>query len=199
MTSLPLRSSGVKGPTYNVKQRSETMGFGKDGKGQLLREVDSFDVGSIPAQGMQKNTSLTATIERGFRILKSKGTATITAVDTGAGAIIMYLASNAMTEAEALQAIRGGASAGTDKAFPLSTNQVPEKEYAERRMWKLGVFNSESTDIQSFFDWDVDIRWTFQEGTGWAYFLYNTENVAKVGANWGSVDLVAEQYGVWVG
>ena len=162
----------------------------------LIRETGGFDVGSIPARGGQKNTSLNANMGQHFLMLRADGVFSMASIDATEGAVLVFLASNEYTEAEMLEALRNSIASGTSTSFPLEKSQQ-EVELQQRRMFYLGYLSGEGAKRHTF-EFSIKPRYKFHEGVGWSFFLYNMENSAITGANWGGLDFFVTYFGKWL-
>ncbi len=183
----------------NTKGRSPhlgiTMGFGKDGKGAILRErVVSGALGALAAQDAVAFTGLVLTED--FRILKSEIIAFVSNLTPPEGSgLIFGIANGDLTAAEIEEAI--------EAAGPLDRNDRIPTEQAERNVKTLGVITDVSVTgktniIRNNEDGPMiesKHRWTYSNPEGWDWWIYNLGGSLTTGA---LLQLYAVHYGVWV-
>ncbi len=170
------------------------MGFGKDGKGVIIRETRAHSVGALAQVVTLLDTKL-ATLER-FRMLKNETVATIVGVTAGEGVgLYLGLADGDFTAAEIEAAIESNG--------PLGPNAAPEEELAERFMMWLGAadFVEDAATEALFLNEKGGYlmtsipRWTFSRTKSWNFFLYNIGVALTTGA---TLNLRSKSFGVWV-
>ncbi len=170
------------------------MGFGKDGKGVIIRESRSQALGSVAQVVVLIGTNL-ATLER-FRTLKTEVFAAITGLTAGEGVgLYLGLADGAFTAAEIEAAIESNG--------PLGPNETTEEELAERYMTMLGHLDvSDPASTEAIFKNEnnggmmtANPRWTFARTKSWNFFVYNIGAAITTGS---SVNLRVKNFGVWV-
>ncbi len=171
------------------------MGFGKDGKGVIIREARSQ-----PLLTLAQNTGLIigsniAILER-FRMLKAEIVATIIGV-TGneLAGLGLYLVDGAFTLAEfeaSLELIAG----------PVGPNESTDEEIAERFSQMVGIVLATETATETVFRnaagggmLEVKPRWTFARTKSWNWIIYNHAEVPTTGA---TVLIKCKSFGVWV-
>ncbi len=169
------------------------MGFGKDGKGTIIREGLSQTLGTLDQQvGIIVGTKL-ATLER-FRIIKTEVIASVTGLTTGEGTgLNLFLADGAFNAAEIEAAIEANG--------PLGPNETSVEEVADRYTKWFGTVDRE-TGTEAVFEnsmgghlMENTIRWTFSRTKSWVFFVYNLGNQLTTGSN---ILLRAKHFGVWV-
>ncbi len=171
--------------------------MGKDGKLYQVHGFTTKDIGNAPAMGVFKFTAPPALVRRNI-LMKMRGTAHITQMDSSAGSPIeLYLCQNKHSEAELVEAFSGTETLGSPYQFPLEQSHTPEVEWAARKFWYLGYF-TENGAKKSTIEFEVKPRWVWEEESGWSFFYRNAENTALTGANWGSIDITYEAHGKWL-
>ena len=76
------------------------MGFGKDGKGAIVKEQTSLTLGALAGQAFT-NIASSVSLDMDFRILKSEITAVVRAVTSLEGqGLILYMAEGDLSGAE---------------------------------------------------------------------------------------------------
>ncbi len=170
------------------------MGFGKDGKGVIIRESRTQAIGAMSQVVLLIGTKL-VTLER-FRMLKTELFATITGLTAGEGiGLYLGIADGDFTAAEIEAAIESNG--------PLGPNEAIEEELAERFMTMLGALSvpdqaqSEATfrNENNGGMMTANPRWTFSRTKSWNFFLYNIGAAVTTGA---SINIRAKSFGVWV-
>ncbi len=169
------------------------MGFGKDGKGVIIKESREQAIGGLAAKaGTILGTKL-ATLER-FRMLRSEMFAAITALTTGEGTgLLIGLADGDFSLPEIEEAIEANG--------PLGPNDKVTEAIAERPVWLTGAVDRE-TGTEAIFENEngghmlvVKPRWTFARTKSWNFFVYNLGATMTTGA---TVLIRVKSFGVWV-
>lgn len=169
------------------------MGFGKDGKGVIIRESRSQTLAALDAEGGVLVGTKLVTLER-FRMLKLEVYAVIKNLTTGEGTGLLFgLADGDYTIAEIEAAIE------TDG--PLGPNDTVAAELAMRPIWWMGAVDRE-TGTEAIFENEqgghrmvFNPRWTFSRTKSWNFFVYNLGAQLTTGS---SVIIRAKSFGVWV-
>lgn len=170
------------------------MGFGKDGKGVIIRESRTQALATLAAAtGLIIGTNL-ATLER-FRIIKAEVYATVIIRTSGDWASLrLGLADGDFTLAEIEEAIEANG--------PLGPNDNVTEAIAERPVWTLGeTLGRGDADPLVFLNetgggkMSMTIRWTFSRTKSWNWFVYNQGEQGTTGA---TVVLRTKLFGVWV-
>ncbi len=176
------------------------MGFGKDGKGAIVREQTSITLGALAGQDMAGADSLVL-LDMDFRILKSEITAVIRAVTSLEGqGLILYMTEGDLSVSEAEVVV--------EQNGPVRLGQQIEEEVASRWVRRIGVTigptpnETERVFLNKYGGpmLEATPRWTFRRGRtasegGWNWAIYNSGVSLTTGA---VVDLTAVHYGVWV-
>ncbi len=173
-------------------------GFGKDGKGVIIRETVTqalgtlaTDTGIVISQG-----DIGGTLSDDFRILKTEFLAALQGAtfDSGDGPIELYLANADLSLADF--------EASIEATGPLNRADRDVNEAVMRYSKCLGqiAMVAENTGGGSILPLDGSVgelipRWTFSKGVGWQWFAYNTGATLATGA---LIKIRAKHYGVWV-
>ncbi len=169
------------------------MGFGKDGKGVIIRESRTQALGNLGLNtGIIIGTKL-VTLER-FRMLRTEIWATVTTLTTGEGTgLIFGLADGQFSLAEIEAAIEADG--------PFGPNDTIIEDIADRPVWFSGMVDRE-TGVDAAFENDngghmmvLKPRWTFARTKSWNFFVYNLAPAITTGA---SVNFRSKSFGVWV-
>lgn len=169
------------------------MGFGKDGKGVIIRENRSQALGTLATlTGILIGTPL-ATVER-YRMLKVELQASITGVTAGdANGYIFGLADGDLTLAEIEATIEANG--------PFGPNDIINSNIAMRPVWILGGIQQQN-NTEVLFTNDTGgttltekPRWTFASTKAWKFFIYNMGAPPTTGS---TVFIRVKSFGVWV-
>ncbi len=174
------------------------MGFGKDGKGQVLTELATLTIGALGAGAVVKHTGGIVLETTSFRILKTEYFVSQLATFQGEGdEIIIGIANGALSAAEIAAAI-------TD-AGPNDRNDGPGSEIAMRAVFLTGPQIKETqTAVDSYGEpmpfngmkMSFNLKWTFTPTEGWSWFAFNPLTGAlTTGAIF---RVTAKHFGVWV-
>lgn len=175
------------------------MGFGKDGKGAILREQIGGSLGALASLAALK-LAAGVVIGEDFRILKSEVYSHLNGIDAGEGdGLLLGIANGELSAVEiAEQITANGPSDRNDRALV---------EFAERQAHIVGQFQklggpahleTELTFVPKEGGGSCAIdkfRWTYSDPEGWAFFVFNPGPAIATG--W-VVNVVATHYGVWV-
>ncbi len=171
------------------------MGFGKDGKGVIIRDHDTLTLGALATLAAIKQANPLA-ITEDFRMLKVEGFISLrgaTQVDTD-GPIIVGIANDNLSVGEIAEAMVASG--------PLGPSDRVRTERAERAvfpMWEIDFLPQPSTGENGARVKPITegkIRWTFESGIGWTFFAFNMGSSALTTG--GILDLLHKFYGVWV-
>lgn len=171
------------------------MGFGKDGKGAIIREFRSQALGALAGSaGIIIGTKLNI-LER-FRMLKTEVVATIVAQTGNEGiGVGLYLVSGDLTLAEFEESIE--LTSG-----PLGPNDSVQAAIAERWSMLAGVTIEGETAIEQQLIGEggsplmtLVPRWTFARTKSWNWIAYNHGTALTTGS---TIKLFAKDFGVWV-
>ncbi len=170
------------------------MGFGKDGKGVIMRESRQQAIGTLAAQTALIIGTNLPTLER-YRMIKAELIASITQVATGElGSVYIGLADGDYTVAEIEAAI--------EASGPLGPNDQIAEELSERFVMILGHTPSNAGNTPLAFVNETGggvmketIRWTFARTKSWNWFVYNFGEAPTTGS---TVQIRVKSFGVWV-
>ncbi len=176
------------------------MGFGKDGKGAIVRENTLITLSNIAGQAAVGANSAVL-LDEDFRILKSEITAVAKGMTSLEGqGLILYMTQGILSAAESEAAIESNG--------PIRMGERLEMEVAERWVRRVGITvgptvnetervfrNEQNGGLLS-----LKPRWTFRRGRtategGWNWAVYNSGETLTTG---GTVQVLATHYGVWV-
>ncbi len=176
-----------------LKIGSDKIGFGKDGKGAIIREDITITLGALAGKTgiLTTNGGLQNGLQEDFRILKTElhgNEIGITALDEP---VELYMLNGELTLAEAEAAI--------EIDGPQDRNDRVSMELAERWVRYIGKF-PDVTGLASAREFvpvgKLTARWTFSDPEGWNYMAYNNSGANRTtGA---VISLKATHYGVWV-
>ncbi len=171
------------------------MGFGKDGKGEIIRESRLQALGALAAaDAILIGTKLPTTED--FRIIKSEIVCDITGLTAGEGkGLALYLADGVYDATQVEASIEG--------IGPLGPNEAVEAEIAMRfNKWfgEVVVQDPAATVAIPVNETggallSQTVRWTFSRTKSWNWVIYNHGTVLTTGA---TAIIRAKNYGVWV-
>ncbi len=170
------------------------MGFGKDGKGVIIRESRSQAIGTLASQTALLIGTKLVTLER-FRMLKVEMLASIIgATASELRGMWLGIADGDLSVTEIEEAIEANG--------PLGPNDTVIAATAERWVMMLGMVEETGATVRAFDKADsgghlltLNPRWTFSRTKSWNYFLYNMGEAPTTGS---SVLIRAKSFGVWV-
>ncbi len=190
----------VKPQEWDSTTRYHKMGFGKDGKGAIVKERTSLTLGALALASVAVDNS-DVLLDSDFRILKSDITAvarTVTSLE-GQG-LILYMTEGDLTQAEI--------EANITQDGPVRLGDQILEEVASRWVRRVGItigptVNETERVFRNKYGGgllELTPRWTFRRGRtatngGWNWAVFNSGVVLTTGA---IVDIVATHYGVWV-
>ncbi len=175
------------------------MGFGKDGKGAIVKEQTTLTLAALAAKGLV-NVASSVSLDMDFRILRSDVTCVITGLTTTQGiGLILYMVegdlSGTLTEAN------------IEQNGPLRLGQQEEEEVASRWVRRIAITLGDDVPTERVMRnkyggglLDIEPRWTFRRGRtasegGWNWAVYNDGATLTTGA---IANIIATHYGVWV-
>ncbi len=169
------------------------MGFGKSGKGTIIREHVDETLGTLGADTALLLSDLILTED--FRLMKSELFAIISGLSVGEGAgLLIGIANGELTVAEIKAAIEADG--------PLDRNDRAREELAMRFVKLFAQFVPNSQGTSGHFEGEggspmivVKPRWTFSNPEGWNYFVYNAGPALTTGS---SLTIVSSNFGVWL-
>ncbi len=172
------------------------MGFGKDGKGIIIREDVSITLGALASQSAVKSVGGAALQTTSFRILKTEYFIVMTTSWAAENdQVLLGIANGELSAAEIAACINANG--------PDDRNDRVKAELASRGVWMfdhlreqpgqtLGVNEIVNDNRKNEFA----IRWTFTPTEGWDWFVFNPLDGA---ITTGPVfRIFAKHYGVWV-
>ncbi len=176
------------------------MGFGKDGKGAIVKEQTTITLGALAGQDLAAAASAVL-LDMDFRILRSDITAVITgATSLEAVGLILYMAQGILSVAEM--------EANIELNGPVRLGEKIEEEVASRWVRRVGITTGPTVnETERVFKnkhggalLNIEPRWTFRRGRtasegGWNWGVYNDGVTLTAG---GIVRILATHYGVWV-
>ncbi len=179
-----------------LKRRSDNIGFGKDGKGAIIREDITFTIGTLAGKTglFATGGGLSGTLGEDFRILKTEAHGLEIGAPALEESLELYLLNGELSLTEAQEAIE--VDGPTDRNDRLNT------EHVERWVRYVGEFQditglaSSRLLIGDGNPITVLPRWTFSNPEGWEWMVYNPTGSNRVTG--GVVSLKATHYGVWV-
>ncbi len=180
--------------------RYNIMGFGKDGKGAIVKEHTTLTVGaltSLDAVGVDSAVLL----DMDFRILRSDITCVLSQVTSlEAQGLILYMAQGSLTTAEA--------EVNIEQNGPLRLGDKLLEEVADRWVRRVAItigptVNETERVMRNKYGGgllDIEPRWTFRRGRtagegGWNWVIYNAGPTVTTGI---IAQIHATHYGVWV-
>ncbi len=176
------------------------MGFGKDGKGAIVKEQTTLTLGALAGQALAV-TSSAVLLDEDFRILRSDITAVITGVTSLEGVgLILYLTEGSLASADI--------EANIEQNGPLRLGDQDLEEIASRWVRRVGITAGPTVnETERVFKnkyggalLNIEPRWTFRRGRtanngGWNWAVYNDGVTLTSGA---TARVLATHYGVWV-
>jgi len=170
------------------------MGFGKDGKGQILYDILTLSISSLAANDVVSIVSDNVLVED-FRILRTDYWlyANFAQTDGFEGPIMIGMAAGGLFGAEIEEAL---------EARPTDTNVYPEIEQVMRPVWPLemAILNFDGTNgftatLSQPMKGTFNPKWTMPDPGAWRWWAHNL-GVAL--ASGGTVQIFAKHFGVWV-
>ncbi len=171
------------------------MGFGKDGKGAIIREQRSQALSTLAdATALLIGTKLATTED--FRLLKAEITCIVNGLTATEGnGLMLGLADGDLTVGEIKSVIQAQG--------PLDPNDIIQSDVAMRPVWLLGALEIDATALQGLMRGEGNTslieakpRWTFSQTKSWNWFIWNQTGGAL--ATGGLAIIVAKSFGVWV-
>ncbi len=171
------------------------MGFGKDGKGVIIREARSQALATLgPLTGIVIDTKIPITED--FRILKQEVIATITGLTAGEGAGLgLYLVDGQYSLAQFEASIEGtgpeGPNDSVDAELSMRFTKFIGQTFAVAGADGVAVLRGDAGNSHC----KVNPRWTFRSAQSWEFILYNAGVALTTGS---TVYIKAKSFGVWV-
>ncbi len=168
------------------------MGFGKDGKGIIIRETDTITLSTLLNGAFIKQNNPLA-ITNDFRIIKSEYVMGFTAHTAGEVPIDVYLINDDLSAADVAGAITIDG--------PLGKADRDKAEAAMRFVKLLGTLQQQAVGHllgpqNQHGVVEIIPRWTFALGVGWAVGAFNNSGATLTTGT--EVRFSAKHYGVWV-
>ncbi len=172
------------------------MGFGKDGKGAIIREVATITIGALAAGAAVKHTGGAVLQTTSFRILKTKYFLVMSTAFQGEfDQVLIGMANGALSVTEIAESISSNG--------PDDRNDRAGMETAERAVFLVAQMREPSAQANGINEaigdnlaLNENFRWTFTPTEGWDWFAFNPLGGAiTTGA---VVKIFAKHYGVWV-
>lgn len=171
------------------------MGFGKNGRGAILRENVLITVGGLAANtGILANggSRISDNLQDDFRILKTEIALSKVDQTSDEASLYLYMVDGELTLAEAAASIQNGG--------PLDRNDNDQRERAER--WVKPICSLQaSSDITTaggpLYQLPIVVKpgWTFSNPEAWDWMVFN-QGATSSGA--ALVRMFVTHYGVWV-
>ncbi len=169
------------------------MGFGKDGKGVIIREDDIITLATLASKTVVKQDAALVMAED-FRMIKVRSFIHLhggTFTDND-GPLIIGIANDELTVAEIKECLEANG--------PLNRNDRIPEERSMRAVFELAMlqFVEGGAVVQQIVETPLEsiIRWTFSNPEGWTWFAYNFGGSAL--ATGGVIKLRNKYFGVWV-
>ncbi len=166
------------------------MGFGKDGKGQIIHELDTITLGTLASATALLADGGGVSMADDFRILKTEYYVGLNeTIAAGDGPIFFGICDGELTITEIAEQL--------NQTGPLNRNDNARSEQAMRPIWLLEVFGPNSEQGQG--NWrkgECKPRWTFSNPEGWNWFAFNQSGGVLVTGN--VLRFRAKSFGVWV-
>ncbi len=168
------------------------MGFGKDGKGVIIRERDTITLGALNSLAVVKQDN-PLVIGDDFRMIKAQ----ILPYLSGAtpvendGPVIIGIADDELSVTEIAECLVA--------AGPLDRNDNLANERAMRPVFEIAQLpfvDDTSETVQYVLPLEKVVRWTFSNPEGWTLFAFNNGGSALTTG--GVISLLNKFYGVWV-
>ncbi len=170
------------------------MGFGKDGKGAIIRENLTITLGGLASGSAITGTALV--LGAPFRILKSEIFAHCDALTAGDGqGLLLGIANGELSAADIAGCLTTNG--------PLDFNDRSGLETAERNVKVLSAteFRDTAATSRSFSGEDggpmitSKHRWTYGAPEAWDWFVFNDGPTITTGA---VVRIVVVHFGMWI-
>jgi len=171
------------------------MGFGKDGKGVIIRDHDIVTLGTLATLAALKQDNPLA-ITEDFRMLKASIFASLSdaSLVEGDGPLIIGICDDELTAAEIAECMTASG--------PLDPSDNLRNERAMRPVFPLAQmsFLPLNAGGHSAVKWEEPIvskqAWTYSNANGWAIFIFNAGDSGLTTG--GIVTIDSTFFGVWV-
>ncbi len=172
------------------------MGFGKDGKGQILWDFAQILPGALVA-GDTASAASANNLEEDFRMLRMDYFVSWFPVLTDGleGPLLFGVAAGQVSAGEVEECI---------EARPKTSGDVPASEEVMRPVWPLETFQFYVDAGSGYAAGGDDLskkgsfspKWTFLDSQEWNFWVYNySSNTLVTG---GQINVIAKCFGVWV-
>ncbi len=176
------------------------MGFGKDGKGAIVKEQTTLTVLGLAARDAVGVDSAVI-LDMDFRILRSDITAVLVGATSLEGqGLILYMTEGDLTVAES--------EVNIEQNGPVRLGEQIAEEVASRWVRRVGITTGPTVnETERVFRnkyggglLDLEPRWTFRRGRtgtegGWNWVIYNDGVALTTGS---TLHILCTHYGVWV-
>ncbi len=180
--------------------RNNIMGFGKDGKGAIVKEQTTFSLGALAGQDLVGVDSAVL-LDQDYRILRLDVTCVLTGVTSLEGqGLVLYMSQGIFTEQQV--------ESNIEQNGPTRPGERVEEEIAERWVRRVGItigstVNETERVMRNKYGGgllSLEPRWTFRRGRvagegGWNWNIYNDGVTVNTGI---TARVLATHYGVWV-
>ncbi len=172
------------------------MGFGKDGKGAILRSAESVTLTTLAANSARIITN-DIVLQEDFRMLKAEIFSTIEGLTAGEGDQLLFgIANGELSEAEIAECLVADG--------PVDRNDRLATERAERNVKLYSKYQKNaSADTEAALNQEgsgaplvIKHRWTYSNPEGWSLFVFNMgASALTTGA---TARTIGTYFGVWV-
>lgn len=181
---------------YAIMPVGQSMGFGKNDTGVIIRDVTAGALGAVAATAAV--TFAGPAITDDFRMLKMESLGVVTGLTNDeAESLIFGIANADLTAAQIADAINLGA--------PLNRADRDLQEQAMRNVKIISQLQDRSGESGAHTEMLLETvglpvvskhRWTYTKGVGWDYFIYNRGSAAlTTGAIFRSQHTI---FGLWL-
>ncbi len=162
------------------------MGFGKDGKGAILRSDHLISLGTLAARA---SILLTGSITLGedFRVIKTEHFAQLVGGTTDES-ILIGLADGELTTTEINSTLLLNG--------PTDRNDRDQVDQAMFPVWPLFMIGRDHPDPNNGMPIEKTLRWTFSNPEGWNLFAFNLSSGSLTTGS--SIFVIEKAFGVWV-
>ncbi len=171
-------------------------GFGKDGKGTIIRSIESISLSTLANNtAIKLSSSISGSTTEDFRLLKLVAQAIARDLTSSEGqGLCIGLADNELSVTEIAECLTADG--------PLGRNDNVPNERAMRPVWLIGQIDKRFNDLDArfvgednspFMQWKK--RWSFSDPAAWTLFVFNYGVALTTGA---TVNLIQTAFGVWI-
>ncbi len=163
------------------------MGFGKDGKGVIIRKRHFITLANLASQTVIfEGTPLV--FGEDFRLIKAEFIIQ-SENSTTDESVMIGLADGDLTIVEIKESL--------EATGPVDRNENVQNERAMRPVWPICQVGNATRVPNDGLPIEQVFRWTFSDPEGWNIFAYN--NSGSILTTGMLVPVLAKYYGVWVG